>query len=657
MSLKCLLALAFVLSTVSVTGQVAPTPDQIYQVIRNDDLAALGTLGREAVNARDEQGQTPLMWAAAFGSARAMRILLDAGADVTAAGPSGVTALHWAATDVAKTRMLLDAGADVNAVSQLGRTPLIIAASANATVDAVRLLLARGARVNVGDATGMTALTAAAIVDNSAVAELLLANEADVNAKANTGFSATPLMGAAGAGNAALVRALLAKGADVNAISADRTATVKNGPVQFGRISALHVAVMGRNPAVVKMALEAGASVNARDVRGMTPLVYAIATDRSNPTIIRMLVAAGADPELKSNVDEDAVAWAQKFQTPGVLAALKVRASGTSTPLPIRTTIATGRDSMSARSAVERSLPLLRTGADRTSSDGGCVACHAQPLAGIASGLAISRGWTTPVSNDVARSHAELAGAAPTLLQLREGGGSPDTQLYQALLLATMGAPASRATDAVAYYMAAKQRADGRWAAVGASRAPMQDGDFSRTAMAIRVLRAYALPARATEFQKRTERAATWLAAEPPISTEDRVMQLLGLHWAEAAPKVRDTRLRELRRLQRSDGGWAQTAHLESDAYATGQVLYALHQLKVPTSDPGIRRAVAFLLRTQREDGSWFVRSRAMKIQPYFESGFPYGHEQWISQAATAWAAIALTETAGDERITQRSAR
>jgi hypothetical protein len=34
-----------------------------------------------------------------------------------------------------------------------------------------------------------------------------------------------------------------------------------------------------------------------------------------------------------------------------------------------------------------------------------------------------------------------------------------------------------------------------------------------------------------------------------------------------------------------------------------------------------------------------------MKIQPYFESGFPYGHDQWISQAGTAWAAMALTVT------------
>jgi hypothetical protein len=34
-----------------------------------------------------------------------------------------------------------------------------------------------------------------------------------------------------------------------------------------------------------------------------------------------------------------------------------------------------------------------------------------------------------------------------------------------------------------------------------------------------------------------------------------------------------------------------------------------------------------------------------MKIQPYFESGFPYSHDQWISQTGTAWAVMALSQT------------
>ena len=52
----------------------------------------------------------------------------------------------------------------------------------------------------------------------------------------------------------------------------------------------------------------------------------------------------------------------------------------------------------------------------------------------------------------------------------------------------------------------------------------------------------------------------------------------------------------------------------------------------------------------------WYVKSRAMKIQPYFESGFPYEHDQWISHAATAWATMALTVTARDEATVRTAA-
>jgi hypothetical protein len=55
------------------------------------------------------------------------------------------------------------------------------------------------------------------------------------------------------------------------------------------------------------------------------------------------------------------------------------------------------------------------------------------------------------------------------------------------------------------------------------------------------------------------------------------------------------------------------------------------------------KRGVKYLLDTQWNDGSWYVRSRSPKFQPYFQSGFPYDHDQWISATATAWAAMALS--------------
>ena len=96
-------------------------------------------------------------------------------------------------------------------------------------------------------------------------------------------------------------------------------------------------------------------------------------------------------------------------------------------------------------------------------------------------------------------------------------------------------------------------------------------------------------------------------------------------------------------RPQRADGGWAQRAELDSDAYATGQTLFALcSAIGLAESDAAYQRGVKFLLSTQRDDGSWYVRSRAVKFQPFFESGFPYGHDQWISSMATGWATAAL---------------
>jgi hypothetical protein len=77
--------------------------------------------------------------------------------------------------------------------------------------------------------------------------------------------------------------------------------------------------------------------------------------------------------------------------------------------------------------------------------------------------------------------------------------------------------------------------------------------------------------------------------------------------------------------------------------------MYALHENGVSVEDAAYQRGIHFLLRTRHADGTWYVRSRAPKVQPYFESGFPYGDDQWISAAGTAWASTALA-TAVDSR-------
>jgi len=360
-----------------VSAQTIPVEDGLYQAIRQNDLPALQSLVREhGVDTKGSQGQTPLMLAAAFGSADALRFLIAGGADVRAASPAGVTALQWALTDIGKTRMLIEAGADVNAVSQLGRTPLIVAASGNDTTEVVRLLLSKRANVNAADNTGVTPLIAAANVDNVEVAMMLLAHGADVHAKARTGQSSTALMGAAVNGNARLVTALLARKPDLTVVSADRTVTGRHGPVRFGGLTALHAAITGGNPDVVEMLLKAGALVDARDVRGMTPLMWAIGTDRPASRIVSLLLAHQADAALLSPDGESALDWARKFNNPAVLTLLKLSPAAAiahSVPSPFA-----GRSS--AMEAVARSLPIQRGASATVMTSGGCPACHAQPL-------------------------------------------------------------------------------------------------------------------------------------------------------------------------------------------------------------------------------------------------------------------------------------
>ena len=83
-----------------------------------------------------------------------------------------------------------------------------------------------------------------------------------------------------------------------------------------------------------------------------------------------------------------------------------------------------------------------------------------------------------------------------------------------------------------------------------------------------------------------------------------------------------------------------------SDAYATGQALYALQSAgKVNSADPAVKKGLGFLMRTQDDDGSWFVSKRAIPANNYFVSTFPHGEAQYASFNGTCWAVMALIES------------
>jgi len=297
------------------------------------------------------------------------------------------------------------------------------------------------------------------------------------------------------------------------------------------------------------------------------------------------------------------------------------------------------------RAAIQKSIDLLQKSGPIFVKNGACTSCHHQSLPAMAISVARQKGFRIDESvarEQVRASAAFLNARRERYLQLIDPGGAADTVSYTLLGMAAENYPPDALTDALAHYLKATQSSDGRWRTT-AHRPPLEYSDISTTALSLRVIQLYSPEGARAEYQKRAARAAAWLLQAAPQATEEKVFKLFGLGWAKAGRAAITKTAQDLLAEQRADGGWSQLATLPSDAYGTGQSLVALHQAAaLPVSDPAYRKGVQFLLQTQLEDGSWLVKSRSLPFQPYFESGFPHGPDQWISSTGTSWATMAL---------------
>ena len=248
--------------------------------------AGLSPDDKELQTSGEEQGWTPLMYAALGGKAEVASYLLSKGASVNDVEPEdGYTALHFAAEqgNVDVLKVLLAAKADVLAKTKTGETPLHLAAGRS--VDACAALIAAGASVNEQDDSKWTPLHVAALNGNDAACELLLANKAKTDARDMHGR--TPLHLAAAAGIEKVCLTLIAAGGDPNA----RTKFLE---------TPLHLAAASGSVNSLILLYEAGADVNAKNAIGYTPLHYAAWLDRRQSAALLILRgaslgAAGSD--------------------------------------------------------------------------------------------------------------------------------------------------------------------------------------------------------------------------------------------------------------------------------------------------------------------------------------------------------------------------
>ena len=269
-----------------------------YYQLDLEDIRVLIDAGAD-VNAKDEDGWTPLLLAVDCGHLEALQTLIDVGADVNAKNNSGDTPLHYMVSYDSNPKVLhalINAGADVNAKNEDGKTSLYYAMEKGWSGEYLKILIDAGADVKEiimcwqsqyehPSLYGRSLLQYAMVEMDSEpeILKSLVDDGAYVNEKDRHGCSLLHYALKVDSEPETL-KVLLDAGADVKVEDVER-----NTP--------LHIAAYrSSNEEILRFLVSAGAThlVNQTNVWGMTPLHYA-ARDNSSPEILRVLIDTGAD--------------------------------------------------------------------------------------------------------------------------------------------------------------------------------------------------------------------------------------------------------------------------------------------------------------------------------------------------------------------------
>jgi len=295
--------------------------------------------------------------------------------------------------------------------------------------------------------------------------------------------------------------------------------------------------------------------------------------------------------------------------------------------------------------AVRRALPLLEKSSSSYLTQRDCFSCHHQAVPLFALTLVKRKGFAIDEKNyqdQLKRTADFLEGNKDGFRKGRGLGGKSATASYALWTLETGGWKSDETTAAVIEYLLVSDKDRDYWQPPS-NRPPSEASPFTPTAFSLQAFQTYGIADQKARIEARTAKVREWLLKAEPKDTEDRVFRLWALHYAGVEEGQVRAAARALRETQREDGGWGQKEDMATDAYATGSALAALREVGgAAAADAAWRKGIAYLLKTQREDGTWLVKTRSKPIQKYFESGFPHGTDQFISISATGWAVAAL---------------
>ncbi len=304
------------------------------------------------------------------------------------------------------------------------------------------------------------------------------------------------------------------------------------------------------------------------------------------------------------------------------------------------------------QASITKSFTLLQKSGETFIKQAKCASCHHSTLTSMIAGKMMEKGITgvdTTAGMRVFAMDNTLAFVAnPNLIN--QFVPAKFLAPYVLLGLNAEKFPADFNTDLAVDYLISQALPDGSFKAEYA-RVPLEMGDIHLTAFSIRAIQLYASPSKAASVKQLVIRTQQWLEKQQPTNQQELAFQLLGMRWCDGSKAAKTAVATKLTAMQKEDGGWSQLPTMKSDAYATGQALYALSESGI--INPGsevYEKGINYLLQTQDESGAWIVATRSNPIQPFINSGFPpYDENQYISAAATNWAALALVNALPDK--------
>lgn len=630
-------------------GAAPNSGSDVILAVQQGDAPKLHALleGVADLSAKDSHGDTALHIAAYRRDADAVQALLSRGAKPNVQDADGATPLLYGAGSEEIVRALLQHGANPNIASKLELTPLMAAAASRHSHRIVSLLLDAGADLHAKKGgQEYIALKAVYGGDSQTLALLLDRGASPQQYKGN---SPSPLALAAYFDDEAAAALLLKHGADIN-FDADFAG------------HALNWALYSGHTAIAADLIDKGSDLHFKSAWGhqTTPMVFAAYSEQGDPVIARLLLARGANVNEANEAGATALTFALKAG-PHTQLVSYLEQMGAKAPAAVvaAKTLSARRmpDDVPIRERAQRAIGLMQRASTGfvdnrfVRDEAKCVSCHHQYLPAVAFAWGAERGLHIDQAALGHQLSAQLQMWRPLVESAREMDDPiPDAPVqvgYGLMGLHALGYAPDAMTEAFVRYLVNGQSPDGSWHWTDL-RPPLEGGRFAATAWAVRAVQLYPLPHSGDESRTCVSRACRWLWKAEPKTFSDQALQLMGLAWAGERPWKLRKLAASIVEKQGPDGGWAQLAGLESDAWATGEALFALRESRrVAVADAVYARGVQFLLRTQFEDGSWWVHSRTWPFQPHFDSGFPHGNDQWISAGGTAWATMALLETMG----------